>query len=161
MGPRAVATRRRVPALVRVVRLPMGLVFPLRRIWIPIGYMLDVIYTRDIWMHRLDICRATGREMELTPKHDGRMTELVVRDLVGTLSPELGGRAVVYDLAGPAGGAWSIGNGVPSATIRMDALDFHLLASGRMPLSEALSLVTIDGDEDLGNRALKHIWAVY
>lgn len=161
VGPRAVGARRRMPALVRAVRLPLGLVYPMDRIWIPIGYMCDVIMTRDMWMHRLDICRATGRQMELTGEHDGRITALVVRDLARTLPSKLGGASVVYELSGAAGGAWRVGDGVPSATIGMDAHDFHLLAAGRMPLDEARPLTTIDGDGELANRTLGQTWAVY
>ena len=36
-----------------------------------IGYLNEVILTRDPWMHRVDIVRATGAEHELTPDHDG------------------------------------------------------------------------------------------
>lgn len=161
VGPRAVAARQRMPALVRSVRLPLGLFYPMDMIWVPIGYMANVIITRDMWMHRLDICRATDREMELTAEHDGRITRLVVRDLSRRLSPRRGGASVVYELSGPAGGAWRIGNGVQGATIRMDTLDFHLLASGRMPLDEARSLVEINGDGELANRALERTWVVY
>ncbi|HET9492744.1 MAG TPA: maleylpyruvate isomerase family mycothiol-dependent enzyme, partial [Chloroflexia bacterium] len=66
-GPKALRTRYRVPKPVRLLRVPAG----------PFGlisaeYLLDTIYPRDMWMHRLDISRATGREMVTTPEHDGR-----------------------------------------------------------------------------------------
>src|SRR5712671_5886310 len=66
VGPRAIATRKRLPAIVRAMRLPL----PLLGV-VPLGYLTDLIYTRDMWMHRLDICRVTGREMVQTPRHDG------------------------------------------------------------------------------------------
>jgi hypothetical protein len=37
-------------------------------------------FARDTWMHRLDISRATGRLMELTAGHDGRLVAGVVTD---------------------------------------------------------------------------------
>src|SRR5213076_2704348 len=37
------------------------------------SYLLDVILTRDPWMHRVDISRATSRPLVLTPEHDGRI----------------------------------------------------------------------------------------
>ena len=43
------------------------------------GYLVDIILTRDTWMHRVDIARATGRPMELTAEHDGRIVADVVR----------------------------------------------------------------------------------
>ena len=42
--------------------------------------LFEVILTRDTWMHRVDITRATGREMVLTPEHDGRVVEDCVLD---------------------------------------------------------------------------------
>ena len=30
------------------------------------GYLVDVILTRDTWMHRVDVSRATGRALVLT-----------------------------------------------------------------------------------------------
>jgi len=36
------------------------------------AFLLDTILTRDPWMHRIDIARATGRDVELTAEHDRR-----------------------------------------------------------------------------------------
>jgi hypothetical protein len=36
-----------------------------------LGYVTDVILTRDPWMHRLDLARATGQDPVLTADHDG------------------------------------------------------------------------------------------
>ncbi|MBV9280803.1 MAG: maleylpyruvate isomerase family mycothiol-dependent enzyme [Chloroflexi bacterium] len=158
VGPRFLATRRRIPAVVRAVRLPLGLAFPLGRTWVPIGYLTDVILTRDTWMHRLDVARATGREMVLTPQHDARMTALVVRDLAASLPERVNGATVVVELRGAAGGAWRIGRDEQtSAVLTMDALDFHLLASGCITVGDMLarSLVSIDGNTGIARRALE------
>ena len=154
VGPRAIATRRRLPAPLRAVRLPMPP--PIGRV-MPIGYLTDLIYTRDLWMHRLDIARATGRPMVLTAEHDGRVTALVVRDLAHTLAPLLGDASLVYALTGLAGGAWLIGdNPAPAAVIQMDALDFNLLASGRLAPADLLAggRAVLSGDLALAERAL-------
>ena len=45
-----------------------------------IAYLMDTIFTRDTWMHRGDIARATGRELVLTPDHDGRIVADVVAE---------------------------------------------------------------------------------
>ena len=45
-----------------------------------LGFVLDTILTRDTWMHRVDIARATGRPLELTAEHDGRIVADVVRE---------------------------------------------------------------------------------
>ena len=43
-----------------------------------LGYLTDVILTRDPWMHRLDLARATGQAPTLTADHDG----VIVADVV-------------------------------------------------------------------------------
>ena len=157
VGPRAIATRKRLPAIVRAVRLPLPLLGVA-----PIGYVTDLIYTRDMWMHRLDICRATGHEMVQTPRHDGRITTLVVRDLARKLTPKLAGQAVVYELTGLAGGGFSLGeNASPIARITMDALDFHLQASGRLPAHELSSHASFSGDEHIARLALDNTHVLY
>lgn len=157
VGPRAIATRKRLPALVRAVRLPL----PALGV-VSLGYLTDLIYTRDMWMHRLDICRATGREMVQTSRHDGRITALVVRDLARKLTPKLAGQAIVYELTGTSGGCWSLGeNASPKATITMDVLDFHLLASGRLPAHEISSHTSFSGDEHFAHLALDNTQVPY
>lgn len=157
VGPRAIATRRRLPALVRALRLPL----PVLGV-VPLGYLTDLIYTRDMWMHRLDICRTTGREMVQTLQHDGRITALVVRDLERLLTPKLAGQAVVYELTGSAGGGFRLGaNTSPIASITMDVLDFHLLASGRLKAEELSAHASWSGDEQMARLALDHTHVVY
>ena len=157
VGPRAIATRKRLPAIVRAMRLPL----PLLGV-VPLGYLTDLIYTRDMWMHRLDICRATGREMVQTPRHDGRITTLVVRDLARKLTPKLAGQAVVYELTGISGGCWSLGeNASPIARITMDVLDFHLLAAGRLPAHELSSHASFSGEEQIARLALDNTQVPY
>ena len=68
------------------------------------GYLLDVILTRDPWMHRVDIARATGRELELTPEHDGR----IVADVVAEWARRHG-QPCTLTLTGPAGGEFVAG----------------------------------------------------
>jgi uncharacterized protein (TIGR03083 family) len=158
VGPRAIATRKRLPALVRAaIPLPMP-VFGVA----PLGYLTDLIYTRDMWMHQLDICRATGREMVQTSQHDGRITALVVRDLERHLTPKLAGQAVVYELTGIAGGSFRLGANVsPTARITMDVLDFHLLASGRLKAEELSSHAKFRGDEHMARLALDNTQVPY
>ena len=154
VGPRAIATRRRLPAPLRALRLPLP---PLGGI-VRLDYLTDTIYTRDMWMHRLDLCRATGREMVQTPAHDGRIVALVVRDLARTL-PAAVRAGVVYELTSRAGGAWQLGGDGEGgdgegARIRLDTLPFTLLAAGRLTPEEARAHAVIDGDRARGERAL-------
>jgi hypothetical protein len=88
------------------------------------GYLLDIILTRDPWMHRVDIARATGREMELTPQHDGR----IIADVVAEWARRHG-TAFTLTLSGPAGGVYVSGDGGEHLTI--DAVEFARTLSGR------------------------------
>ncbi|MDX1382582.1 MAG: hypothetical protein R3190_03005, partial [Thermoanaerobaculia bacterium] len=42
--------------------------------------LFDTILTRDTWMHRTDLAEATGRPLELTADHDGRIVADVVAE---------------------------------------------------------------------------------
>jgi len=159
VGPRAIATRRRLPAILRALRLPMPLLGIAR-----IDYLTDLIYTRDMWMHRLDICRATGSEMVQSADHDGRIVALVLRDLARKLMRKRSDTSIVYALSGPAGGAWRIGrNTIPSATICMPALDFNLLAAGRRTATEvrAQNDTAVNGDPTVVTWALDNTSVPY
>ena len=152
VGPRAIATRARLPVLLRALRVPLpalGLV--------PVGYLTDLIYTRDMWMHRLDLCRATGREMVMTPEHDGRIVSLVMRDVAKKLTATLRNTSMVYHLSGGVDGTWQLGAKVPPATtLHLDVVNFNLLASGRLTPEEAWSCVSLEGEAALAREALKH-----
>src|SRR6195952_3682461 len=94
-GARGGRARRRIPVAVRVVRLPFGPPLGVRSI----GYLMDRVYTRDAWMHRIDIARATGRPLLLTAGHDGRL----VADIADEWA-RVHGRPYLLTLTGPAGG---------------------------------------------------------
>jgi hypothetical protein len=83
-----------------------------------------VILTRDPWMHRIDISRATGAVPVLTPEHDG----VLVADVVGEWA-QRHGQPFALNLAGPAGGSWTVGTGAES--INLDAVQFCRTVSGR------------------------------
>lgn len=132
LAPRAVRGRRRMPWPLRRMPLPdpQEVDGVLER-WSN-GYLVDVILTRDTWMHRMDLCRATGREPVLTADHDG----VLVADVVEEWADRLG-RPFSLHLDGPAGGSWSRGAGGPS--LQLDAVDFCRVVSGR---GEADGLLT-------------------
>jgi uncharacterized protein (TIGR03083 family) len=153
IGPTAIYNRYKLPLALRAMRLYLP-VFGLFRI----DYLTDLIYTRDMWMHRLDICKATARPMSLTSEHDGRITALAVRDLAKRLPNKLKGTSVGFSLTGVAGGKWRIGQSAfPVASLEMDALDFHLLAAGRYSAKQMIEqkLVTIENDTEVGLLALE------
>lgn len=89
-----------------------------------LGYLLDIILTRDPWMHRVDIAGATGREMELTSQHDGR----IIADVVAEWSRRHS-QPFTLTLTGPAGGTYVAGDGGERLTI--DAIEFCRTLSGR------------------------------
>jgi uncharacterized protein (TIGR03083 family) len=124
-GPRAARFRRRTPALVRRRTLPgdQGMGGP-TEYW-TIGYLIDTILTRDPFMHRVDIARATGVQLEPTAEHEGRIVDDVVREWAGRH-----GQPYSLELTGPAGGSWGTGEG---ERITMDALEFCRVLSGRAP----------------------------
>jgi uncharacterized protein (TIGR03083 family) len=119
---RAVRARRRVPSLLRALPVPFGPPLGTK----PLGYLVDRIYTRDVWMHRIDLSRATGQPLVLTPDHDGRL----VADVVAEWADRHG---QPYDLTldGPAGGRFSRGSG--GEQHRLDAVEFARIMAGRAP----------------------------
>ena len=133
IGPRAARARRRVPGLVRRRTLP-GDVTPdeVEESW-TLGFLIDIILTRDPWMHRVDICRATGREMHLTADHDGQLVADVVAEWTARH-----GRPYSLHLTGPAGGQWAVGPG--GQAYEMDAVEFCRLLSGRGTASGLLAV---------------------
>jgi uncharacterized protein (TIGR03083 family) len=127
---RAAAGRRRTPALLRRVRLPDQ---PLdergeqTESW-ALGYLVDVILTRDPWMHRSDIAVATGRPMSLTAEHDG----VLVADVAAEWAARHG-QPVSLTLTGPAGGTWTFNHapGGEAESHQLDAVEFCRILSGR------------------------------
>lgn len=77
IGPKAVRGRRRIPAFVRNHATVSAAGAGITERW-RVGYLTDVILTRDPWMHRGDIAEATGAEMVLTSDHD----RVIVADVV-------------------------------------------------------------------------------
>lgn len=124
VAPRAVRGRRRLATLLGRLPMPQRQVIGDRREWWRFGYLFDVILTRDTWMHRVDVARATGREPQLTAAHDG----VLVGDVVAEWA-QRHGRPYRLRLTGPAGGSWAAGTGGPE--LELDAVEFCRVLSGR------------------------------
>lgn len=121
MWPKALKGRRRFPPFMRPIPLEFGPPIGKK----PMGsYLMDVVFTRDTWMHRIDICRAVGLDPVLTPEHDGRLVEDMVAEWT-----KLYGLDVTLHLEGPAGGTYVSGSGVDELTI--DAVEWIWILSGR------------------------------
>jgi uncharacterized protein (TIGR03083 family) len=124
VAPRAVRGRRRLSRVIGRFTLPEDQVVGDRTERWTFGFLFDVVLTRDTWMHRVDIARATGRELALTPDHDG----VLVADVVAEWG-QRHGRPHRLRLTGPAGGTWAVGDGGPE--LELDAVEFCRVLSGR------------------------------
>jgi uncharacterized protein (TIGR03083 family) len=124
VAPRAAKARRRTPGLIRRRSMPVPQKLnDVDETW-TLGYLIDCILTRDVWMHRVDTTRATGTDMVLTPDHDG----VLVNNVVNEWSVRHG-RQFELTLTGPAGGTWRHGSGGPA--YELDAVEFCRILSGR------------------------------
>lgn len=124
-------------------------------------YLMWVIHSRDTWMHRLDICRATGRPFAHTLDHDSRMVALIMRDVALQLARQKDNTSLIFELSGHAGGVWKAGQGEPACAICMDALDFCIFASGRFTPEQALARAQISGDAAQGEAILRKILILF
>jgi uncharacterized protein (TIGR03083 family) len=157
-GQAAVRNRQKLPWAVRKLRAPMGPALGLTAL----EYLLDTLYPRDQWMHRYDICAATGKKMMVTPEHDGRLTALVVRDIDRKLKGQLGQRSLALNLTGAIGCEYLFGQAsAPASTLQMDVYDFHLRASGRITAAEAAAHAVFGGDRAAGEWFLQNMEVVY
>lgn len=126
--PRAARGRARIPSLIRnrsMGEQPVDERGAQTEVW-TVGYLSDVVLTRDTWIHRSDIALATGRVMTLTADHDGR----IVADVAEEWAQRHGGPCTLT-LTSPAGGTWSWGGGGP--VYELDAEGFCRTVSGRAP----------------------------
>lgn len=122
---RALKARSGMPALVRRLKvLPIGEGMGTYIGWQPLAYLFDIGFTRDVWMHRVDIARAAGVQVEVSAEHDGR----IVADILAEWSRRHG-QPYQLTLTGPAGGQFRAGDGGPAQ--RVDAVEFVRILAGR------------------------------
>ncbi|TDS83353.1 maleylpyruvate isomerase family mycothiol-dependent enzyme [Nesterenkonia aurantiaca] len=137
LSPRAVRNRLRAPRFLRNQTMEEET----DGRW-TFGYLFDVILTRDPFMHRIDITRATGVPMVATADHEGVILDDVVREWA-----QRHGRPVALELSGPAGGHWAFGHGGNAGgghrrdgePISMDPFEFCRATSGRAPAAGLLT----------------------
>jgi uncharacterized protein (TIGR03083 family) len=125
VAPAAVKARARIPAPVRKLRV---IDFPEPIGKETVGYLMDMVYTRDVWMHRVDIARATDQTMDLTSEHDGRIVADMVAEWAATFDEPF-----TLELEGPAGGTYRRGTAgdADGEHVRIDAVEFVRILSGR------------------------------
>ena len=125
VAPRTVRGRTRTPTLVRN-HARIAVDGPVNESW-KLGYLIDTIYLRDLWMHRIDLANALGQKAQLSAEHDGR----VVADVVAEWARRHG-QPFVLELGGPAGGTYAHDQDLPEAEeISLDAVEFCRTLAGR------------------------------
>lgn len=135
IAPKTVRGRGRTPAFVRN-HAKMAIDGPVFETW-KLGYLIDTVYLRDLWMHRVDVAHALNRPVELSADHDGR----IVADIVAEWGRRHG-NPFALDLTGPAGGTYTHDPELPEAEhISMDAVEFCRTLAGRQPATGLLSTV--------------------
>jgi uncharacterized protein (TIGR03083 family) len=118
----ALGFRRRMPAPIRalpLLRLDRGL-------WKPLGNLYDIGFTRDVWMHRVDLSRATGRTFNATAQHDGRIVADIIAEWATTHTDPF-----TLKLTGRAGGTFVRDPADPGDCLEVDAIDCCRILSGR------------------------------
>lgn len=128
IAPATVRRRHRLPTPMR--RVAVAVDGPVVERW-TLGYLVDVIYLRDLWMHRIDACRATAADLVLTADHDGSIVADVVHEWA-----QRHGKPFTLTLTGPAGGRFvSAGTPGTDATapteLELDAIEFCRVLAGR------------------------------
>ncbi|MGB7104808.1 MAG: maleylpyruvate isomerase family mycothiol-dependent enzyme, partial [Acidimicrobiales bacterium] len=125
ISPKTIRGRSRTPALLRH-QASLAVDGPVVERW-KLGYLIDTIYLRDLWMHRIDAFRALGRHMELSADHDGR----IVTDVVAEWARRHG-KPFTLDLTGSAGGRYARSPDLPEADyLSLDAVQFCRTLAGR------------------------------
>jgi uncharacterized protein (TIGR03083 family) len=119
---RGLRARERMPRPVRA--LPLIRLQP--KMWKPLSFLFDMGFTRDTWMHRIDISRALGRPVPATAEHDGRIVADIVAEWSTTHTDPF-----TLRLTGPAGGTYSRSSEPAGETVTIDAIDLCRILSGR------------------------------
>lgn len=127
IAPRAVEGRMRWSRFLRLVSAPVDQTgstpsgMPRRENG---AHLYDVVYSRDIWMHTIDIARANGLTPDLTHPCNARLLEDVVAEWASSH-----GRSFELILTGPAGGRYR--QGTDGQHLTLDAVEFARILSGR------------------------------
>ncbi len=129
----------------------------------------------DCWMHEQDIRAALQRPSSDT-ELDGPASQLSLDEIAGTMGFVVGklakapdGSRVLFELTGPLARSIRVsvdgraqvvddfGGQEPTATIRLDGLQFTRLAGGRPMCPSRTPDVEFGGDTDVGRRIVDHL----
>lgn len=89
-----------------------------------LGDLYRVVYTRDVWLHRIDIASAVGRTPRLQPEIDGRIVEDAIREWA-----DRHGRPFDLTLTGPLAARYARSGIGPK--LKLDAVQLCWILSGR------------------------------
>lgn len=128
VSPRALAARRSLPRFVAALPV-LALPAPVGRQ--PLRYLFDVGFTRDAWMHRIDLAVASGTPLDIDEMHDGRLVADLVAEWATTHDEQFS-----LHLTGPAGATFT--RGQDGEVVNIDAVDFARTLAGRLPGSGVL-----------------------
>ncbi len=118
---RALRARTKLPRL--IAKLPLlNLPEPVGRQ--PVSYLMDMGFTRDVWMHRIDVAHAIGQEPDHDPVHDGRILEDIVAEWAATH-----GEPFRLTLTGPAGATFV--SGADGQRIEIGVVEFARILTER------------------------------
>ncbi len=135
VAPRTVRGRDRIPAFVRN-HATLSVDGPVHEKW-KLGYLIDTIYLRDLWMHRVDAAHALHRPLELSDRHDGRIVADVVAEWAGRH-----GKPFTLELTGAAGAVYAHAcNSADGERLSLDAVEFCRTLAGRAPATGLLTTI--------------------
>ena len=117
--------------------------------WVDLRYVSNVIFLRDIYMHRIDIARATGIPYQAGPA-DQRVFDDIVRDWF-----ERSGARARLEIDGALRGRY-VAPAEPIATLSADGVEFTRMLFGRA----GRDVVTVEGDETAAARWLDTFFPV-
>lgn len=92
---------------------------------ITLGFAMDTIFTRDVFVHRIDIARSAGTEFYAGP-HDRRVFEDCLRHWAKKSKANL-----CFELDGPLSGHYATGS-APAAVVRGTGVDLVRVLAGRL-----------------------------
>lgn len=140
VGPVAIRARWKMPRILRALRIPLGGGGVSGTV--SIGYLNDVLYSRDMWTHRVDLSLATGR----TPLYRGHERE-IIEQVISDLGRIWKARTCVIELEGYLNAAWILGEGEPIATVTVNCIEYMRTLSGR----NDEPLVVVEGEPGLAD----------
>lgn len=150
--PKVAAYVRRFPAALAGIPVEKGTApagGPVR-----MGYLYNVIYLRDAWMHTIDLSRATSsprlRDRAAGSSEFAAAQTMIVDQIMRDASIAWGaGPAVEVELRGEISGVWQLGEGEVCARIAGSGVDAFRRLSGRAPDTEVLA---VSGDPALAQK---------